>query len=222
MTEGKIRVVVADDQPDVRSAFRLVLDSQPDIVVAGEAPDGEATLEVARHLHPDVVVMDIRMPGIDGLEVTRLLMADPRTAGIRVVVVTTFDLDEYVTRALRLGACGFLLKRSGPTLLIEAVRAAMSGDMLISPQLTVRMFRHLRAPETDIVSKSTLSPREAEIAAHVAQGKTNAEIAAELFISPGTVKTHLANIGDKLGLRNRVGVAAWAWANGVAGTVRNE
>ncbi|MEU4392794.1 response regulator transcription factor [Kribbella sp. NPDC023855] len=222
MSQGKIRVVVADDQPDVRSAFRLVLDSQPDIVVAGEAADGEAALEVARHLRPDVVLMDVRMPCLDGLEVTRQLLQDPRTSDIRVVVVTTFDLDEYVAQALRLGACGFLLKRSGPTLLIESVRAAMSGDMLISPQVTVRLLRHLRAPDSARGGQSVLSRREAEIAAQVAQGKTNAQIAAELFISAGTVKTHLANIGDKLGIRNRVGVAAWAWENGVAGVGRQD
>jgi DNA-binding NarL/FixJ family response regulator len=222
MTERKIRVVVADDQPDVRSAFRLVLDSQPDIVVAGEAADGEQALKVTRHLRPDVVLMDIRMPRLDGLEVTRELLRDPRTADVRVVVVTTFDLDEYVVQALKLGACGFLLKRSGPTLLIESVRAAVSGDMLISPQITVRLLRHLRTPAEADAGKAVLSRRETEIAAQVAQGKTNAEIAAELFISPGTVKTHLANIGDKLGIRNRVGVAAWAWEHGIVGTAQKE
>ncbi|TDO68645.1 DNA-binding NarL/FixJ family response regulator [Kribbella sp. VKM Ac-2571] len=218
MADGKIRVVVADDQADIRSAFRMILDSQPDIVVAGEAADGAAALEVARHLCPDVMLMDIRMPRLDGLEVTERLLGDPRTAGIRIIVVTTFDLDEYVGKALTLGACGFLLKRSGPALLIESIRAAASGDMLISPQVTVRLLSHLneRSGSARLPGSEVLSPREAEIARHVAQGQTNSEIAAELFISAGTVKTHLANIAAKLKVRNRVGIAAWAWEHGIA------
>jgi DNA-binding NarL/FixJ family response regulator len=218
VADQKTRVVIADDQADIRSAFRLILDSQPDMVVAGEAADGGSALEVARQLRPDVMLMDIRMPRLDGLEVTQQLLSDPRTAGIRVIVVTTFDLDEYVGKALALGACGFLLKRSGPALLIESIRAAMSGDMLISPQITVRLLSHLneRARTSRTGGECALSTRELEITRHVAQGQTNAEIAAQLFISPGTVKTHLANIGDKLGIRNRVGIAAWAWEHGVA------
>ena len=218
MPDSKIRVVVADDQADIRSAFRLIVDSQPDMVVAGEAADGQSALDVARHLRPDVMLMDIRMPRMDGLDVTQSLLADPRTAGIRVIVVTTFDLDEYVGKALTLGACGFLLKRSGPALLIEGIRAAMSGDMLISPQITVRLLSHLdgRSKPTATPGTDVLSAREIEIAGHVAQGQTNAEIAVELHISAGTVKTHIANIAGKLGVRNRVGIAAWAWEHGVA------
>jgi DNA-binding NarL/FixJ family response regulator len=217
MSDSKIRVVVADDQADIRSAFRLIVDSQPDMVVAGEAVDGESALQVARHLCPDVILMDIRMPKLDGLEVTQQLLSDPRTAGVRVIVVTTFDLDEYVGKALSLGACGFLLKRSGPNLLIESVRAAMSGDLLISPQITVRLLSHLSRRSTAATAGSEiLSAREIEIARHVAQGQTNSEIASELFISAGTVKTHLANIAGKLGIRNRVGIAAWAWEHGIA------
>jgi DNA-binding NarL/FixJ family response regulator len=217
MSGPRTRILIADDQSDIRSAFRLILDSQPDMVIVGEAADGKAALAGARRLRPDVILMDIRMPGLDGLEVTDQLLSDPATADIRIVVVTTFDLDDYVTRALRLGACGFLLKRSGPPLLIESVRAAMSGDMLVSPQVTVRLLSHLRhdASRSPLPAQQ-LTPREADIARHVAQGKTNAEIAACLFISPGTVKTHLANISDKLGIRNRVGIAAWAWEHGVA------
>lgn len=135
------RILIADDQDDVRIGFRLILDAQPDMTVVGEAADGLKAVELARHLRPDVVLADIRMPGLDGLEVTRLLSGETK-----VIVVTTFDLDEYVHTALRDGASGFLLKRSGPTLLIEAVRAAMAGDALISPQVTVRLLRHLRAP----------------------------------------------------------------------------
>jgi DNA-binding NarL/FixJ family response regulator len=217
MSGPRTRILIADDQSDIRSAFRLILDSQPDMVIVGEAADGKAALAGARRLCPDVILMDIRMPGLDGLEVTDQLLSDPATADIRIVVVTTFDLDDYVTRALRLGACGFLLKRSGPPLLIESVRAAMSGDMLVSPQVTVRLLSHLRhGASRSPLRAQQLTPREADIARHVAQGKTNAEIAACLFISPGTVKTHLANISDKLGIRNRVGIAAWAWEHGVA------
>ncbi len=218
MADQAVRILVADDQPDVRVAFRMVIDAQPDMVTVAEASDGRSALESARRIRPDVVLMDIRMPCLDGLEVTRVLAADPTTAGIRVIVVTTFDLDEYVTRALMLGACGFLLKRSGPVLLVEAVRAAMSGDMLISPQVTVRLLSRIGATgRPGPAGTGGLSGREVEIARHVAAGKTNAEIAAELFISAGTVKTHIANIGAKLGLRNRVGIAAWAWEHGIAG-----
>ncbi|WP_157245319.1 response regulator [Nonomuraea typhae] len=206
------RILIADDQDDVRIGFRLILDSQPDMTVVGEAADGERAVELARHVKPDVVLADIRMPGLDGLEVTRLLAGETR-----VIVVTTFDLDDYVHTALRNGAAGFLLKRSGPTLLIEAIRAAMAGDTLISPQVTVRLLRHLRSPAPDATpSHEALTDREREIAVLVAHGRTNADIASELFISPGTVKTHLANIQRKVGAANRVGIAAWAWSSGAA------
>ncbi|MFJ9076722.1 response regulator [Streptomyces sp. NPDC102278] len=206
------RILIADDQEDIRNGFRLILDSQPDMTVVGEAADGEKAVALARELRPDVVLADIRMPRLDGLEVTRLL--SPQT---RVLVVTTFDLDEYVHTALRNGACGFLLKRSGPALLIEGVRAAMQGDTLISPQITVRLLSRLtqegpvppRAPHP-------LTEREVEIVRLVARGYTNAEIGSELFISAGTAKTHIANVQGKLRVRNRVGIASWAWEHGVA------
>ncbi|SDJ76692.1 response regulator [Nonomuraea jiangxiensis] len=204
-----IRVLVADDQDDVRIGFRLIIDSQPDMTVAGEAADGMRAVDLARHLKPDVVLADIRMPGRDGLEVTRLLARETR-----VIVVTTFDLDDYVHAALRHGACGFLLKRSGPALLVEAIRAAMAGDTLISPQVTVRLLRHLRVPAPDPL-REALTERELEIARLVARGHTNADIAAALFISPGTVKTHVANVQRKVNASNRVGIAAWAWSSGV-------
>jgi DNA-binding NarL/FixJ family response regulator len=160
------------------------------------------------------------MPGLDGLEVTRALAEDPATATVRVIVVTTFDLDEYVARALQVGACGFLLKRSGPVLLVEAVRAAVAGEVLISPQVTVRLLSRgsgtLVTPRSRSGELPGLSPREVEIARAVAEGLTNAEIAADLYVSAGTVKTHVANIAAKLAVRNRVGIAAWAWAHGVA------
>ncbi|MEU8263300.1 response regulator transcription factor [Micromonospora sp. NPDC048999] len=153
-----------------------------------------------------------RMPGIDGLELTRRLAG----TGPRVIVVTTFDLDDYVTTALRDGAYGFLLKRSGPALLVEAVRSAVAGDTLISPQLTVRLLRRLSTAPSALAGADALTVRELEVARSVAHGSTNAEIAAELAISAGTVKTHVANIQTKLGARNRVGIAAWAWSTGQA------
>ncbi|MFF7500483.1 response regulator [Streptomyces lavendulae] len=216
------RILIADDQEDVRNGFRLILDSQPDMTVVGEAADGAEAVELARTLRPDVVIADIRMPRLDGLEVTRLLAGPAAEHPVRVVVVTTFDLDDYVHTALRNGACGFLLKRSGPNLLIEGVRAAMAGDTLIGPQLTVRLLRSLSAPQPrpapePRAAADPLTAREREIALLVARGLTNAEVGAELFISPGTAKTHVANIQAKLAVRNRVGIAAWAWETGLAG-----
>ncbi|MFE1316198.1 response regulator [Kitasatospora phosalacinea] len=212
MAEAATRILLADDQDDIRSGFRLILDSQPDMTVVGEAADGLRAIEQARLLRPDVLLADIRMPGADGLAVTRALAGGPT----RVIVVTTFDDDAYVREALGGGACGFLLKRSGPNLLIEAVRAAMAGDTLISPQITVRLLRDLghvpAAPRA--AAPEPLTEREWEIVALVAQGRTNAEIGAELFISAGTAKTHLANVQAKLGVRNRVAIAAWAWRSG--------
>ncbi|WP_441247200.1 response regulator [Kitasatospora sp. McL0602] len=209
------RILIADDQDDIRSGFRLILDSQPDMTVIAEAADGVTALEKARLLKPDVVLADIRMPGLDGLELTRQLSG----SSSRVVVVTTFDQDDYVHAALQGGACGFLLKRSGPNLLIEAVRAAMAGDTLISPQITVRLLRQLATPAPRAPAPNPLTERESEIVRLVAQGRTNPEIGTELFISAGTVKTHLANIQVKLAARNRVGIAAWAWETGQVAAV---
>ncbi|GLY64961.1 DNA-binding response regulator [Amycolatopsis taiwanensis] len=204
------RILIADDQEGIRGAFRMILDAQPDMTVVAEAADGRTAIDTAKTIKPDVVLADIRMPRADGIEVTRALA----NTGIHVVVVTTFGLDEYVHAALRHGAAGFVLKRSGPTLLIEAIRAAMNGDVLISPQLTVRLLRGSSRPrETSTV---VLTEREDEIVTLVAQGRTNAEIAAELFLSPGTVKNHIASIQRKTDARNRVAIAAWAWATGRA------
>lgn len=215
---GPTRLLIADDQENIRGAFRIILDAQPDMTVIAEAGDGVSAVEQARVLRPDVVLADIRMPRLDGLEVTRILAAPQDGEPIRVIVVTTFDLDEYVHTALRNGACGFLLKRSGPALLAEAVRAAMAGDTLISPQLTVRLLRDLATPSPSPRrgALDRLTDRELEITRLVAQGRTNAEIASELFIAPGTVKNHVAAVQRKLGARNRVGIAAWAWDTGHA------
>lgn len=217
-----IRVLIADDQDMVRTGFRFFLDAQPDITVVAEAADGEEAVALARRVRPDVCLLDIRMPKLDGLEATRLLAGPEVADPMRVVVVTTFDLDEYVYGALRGGACGFLLKDSGPTLLAEAVRAAAAGDSLVSPSVTVRLLKHLT--ETDTPSPAVparpspvtepLTDRELDVVRLVAQGRTNAEIAAELYVSLSTVKTHLSSVQLKLAARNRVEIAAWAWQNG--------
>jgi DNA-binding NarL/FixJ family response regulator len=209
---GVIRVLLADDQEMVRTGFRLILSAEGGIEVVGEAGTGVDAVAAARRLRPDVVLMDIRMPELDGLEATRRLQADPDPP--RIVVVTTFDLDEYVYGALRAGACGFLLKDAGPRLLVEAVRAAAAGDALVSPSVTVRLLEHVTAPGRRASGPGPLSPRELEVVQAVARGRTNAEIAAELFVSLSTVKTHLTNVQAKLDARNRVEIAAWAWEHG--------
>lgn len=209
-----LRVLLADDQAMVRSGFRLILESQPDITVAAEARDGTRAVELARDLRPDVCLVDIRMPGLDGIEVTRALAGPGVADPLRVVIVTTYDTDEYVYGALRAGAIGFLLKDAGPALLVEAVRAAGAGDALISPSVTVRLLERFTAARHPAAAHR-LSERELGIARSIARGATNREIAAELFISLSTVKTHITRIQHKLGVRNRVEIAAWAWENGI-------
>jgi DNA-binding NarL/FixJ family response regulator len=208
-----IRVLVADDQAMIRSGLRLILEDQPDITVVGEAADGAEAITLARQLRPDVCLVDIRMPRGDGIEVTAALAGPGVPDPLRVVIVTTFDLDEYVHGALRAGAAGFVLKDAGPALLAEAVRAAHSGDALISPQLTRRLLQQMPpwAASVSAPPRAPLSGRETEVIRAIAKGRTNNEIAAELFISLSTVKTHLASVQNKLGARNRVEIAAWAW-----------
>jgi DNA-binding NarL/FixJ family response regulator len=213
-----IRVVLADDQEMVRTGFRMILEATDEITVVGEAADGQAAVDLCRRLRPDVALLDIRMPGLDGLEATRRLAGPDVADPVRVVVVTTFDLDEYVHAALLNGATGFLLKDAGPALLVEAVRAAARGDALVSPQVTTRLLRHLStsagARRAAVEPSEPLTSREEEALALVARGLTNAEIGERLYVSVSTVKTHLGSLHAKLGARNRVELAAWAWQSG--------
>ncbi|OEU85069.1 LuxR family transcriptional regulator [Streptomyces abyssalis] len=241
-----IRLLIADDQEMVRSAFRMILNSQPDMEVVAEAADGVEAVEQAQKLRPDVCLLDIRMPGLDGLEATRRLAGPEVPDPLNVLIATTFDLDEYVYRALRNGACGFLLKDGSPALLTEAVRAAASGDAMIAPSVTVRLLsrmtsgggggsgagpgsvdqpgpgarrskaaaRHHRAQGGQRApAEEVLTPRELDVVRLVARGRTNEELADELYVTLSTVKTHLANAQRKLAARNRVEIAAWAWEN---------
>ena len=210
-----ISVVIADDQAMIRAGFGMILAAEDDIEVVGEAADGVQAVEQCRRLRPDVVLMDIRMPRMDGLEALRQLNTP---GGPKVLVVTTFDNDEYVYRALHGGACGFLLKDSGATLLVEAIRAAASGEALVSPSITLRLLRSFTTKSAPPAPRTDLSARELDVVRLVAIGQTNAEIAASLHISVGTVKTHLGSVQTKLPARNRVEIAAWAWQSGLATT----
>ncbi|MET0234195.1 MAG: response regulator transcription factor [Kibdelosporangium sp.] len=216
-----ITVLLADDQTLVRSGMRMLLEDQPDITVVAEAGNGVDAVALARELRPDVCLIDIRMPRLDGIEVTRALAGPGVRDPLRVVVVTTFDLDEYVYGALRSGAVGFILKDTGPALLAEAVRAASVGDALVSPSITMRLLRRFTATDADpgkATAAKPLSEREAEVARAIAKGRTNQEIGAELFISLSTVKTHVAGIQAKLKARNRTEIAVWAWNNNLMHT----
>jgi len=213
-----IRVMLADDQAVVRAGLRTILESQPDMEIAGEAADGAEALALAAALHPDVVMMDIRMPVIDGIKATRTLTQS--ATGAHVLVLTTYGLDEYVYEALRAGAAGFLLKTDPPDRIIEAVRIVNAGDALLGPQTTRRLIeRFLASPAPHIpmpAELGTLTDRELEVMREIARGLTNREIAARLYIGEGTVKTHVARILTKLGLRDRVQVVVYAYEHGVA------
>jgi DNA-binding NarL/FixJ family response regulator len=209
-----IRVLIADDQAIIRNGLRIMLDSQPDIEVVGEAADGQVAVRLARDLQPDVCLFDIRMPVLDGVAATRILAGPDVPDPMVVVVITTFDLDEYVYGALRAGARGFLLKDAGPELLAQAVRSAADGEALIAPSVTVRLLRTFAdvpagRPATQPIAQ--LTAREEDVLLAVARGLTNLEIADSLYISLSTVKTHLASLMAKLGARNRVEIAMWAY-----------
>jgi DNA-binding NarL/FixJ family response regulator len=209
-----IRVLVADDQDLVRAGLRMILDAQPDIEVVDEAADGREAVALARELRPDVCLLDIRMPDVDGIEATRQLAGPDVADPIAIVVITTFDLDEYVHGALKAGARGFLLKDAGPELLVQAIQSAASGDALIAPSVTARLLAAFSDALTATPPAQPVEPltaREEEVLLRVARGRTNAEIADELYISLSTAKTHLASLMGKLGARNRVELAMWAY-----------
>jgi DNA-binding NarL/FixJ family response regulator len=214
-----VRVVVADDQLLVRAGFRVLVDSAPDLEVTGEAGDGVEAVDLARRERPDVVLMDIRMPRMDGLEATRRIVADELLAGVRVLVLTTFDLDEYVYQALRAGASGFLLKDTPPADLLAAIRVVAAGDALLAPRVTRRLIEEFaRRPEPAAVAPAALAAltdREREVLALVARGLSNAEISERLFVSAATTKTHVSRVLAKLGARDRAQLVMLAYETGL-------
>ncbi len=215
-----IGVLIADDQALVRRGFRMILEIEPDLEVVGEAANGMEAVDGCRGLRPDVVLMDVRMPVLDGIDATRQITADPERAATRVVMLTTFDMDEYVYEALRAGASGFLLKDVQPELLVAGIRAVHGGDSLLAPSVTRRMidsFVSTPRIRDDGARKAlaTLTKREREILLMLARGLTNAEIASESFVSETTVKTHVGRILMKLGLRDRVQVVIFAYEAGL-------
>jgi DNA-binding NarL/FixJ family response regulator len=213
-----ISVLLADDQALVRAGFRALLDAQDDIEVVGEADNGEEAVQLTKAVAPDVVLMDIRMPGVDGLAATRTIAADERLSAVRIVILTTFELDEYVFEALRAGASGFLVKDTEPVELIRAVRAVAGGEALLSPSVTRRLIAEFasrakeptRTPELD-----HLTEREREVMALVAEGLSNEEIAARIFVSPATAKTHVSRAMIKLNARDRAQLVVFAYESGL-------
>ena len=214
-----VRVLLADDHALARTGLRMVLDAEPDIEVVGEAATGRQAVHSAGRLAPDVVLMDVRMPEMDGIAATRSIVAGEDAP--RVLILTTFDLNEYVYDALAAGASGFLLKDAGPEQLIHAIRVVAAGDALLAPSVTRRLIDELVVPGRRRVGTvrelDELTPREREVLGLVAQGLSNAEIAELLVVEETTVKTHLASLQTKLGARNRVELAAWAWETGRMG-----
>ncbi|MFE1869987.1 response regulator [Streptomyces sp. NPDC059496] len=213
-----IRVLLADDQLLVRAGFRALLDAQPDIEVAGEAADGEEAVRLVRELHPDVVLMDIRMPVLDGLAATRRIGEDGSLAAVRVVMLTTFELDEYVFEAIRSGASGFLVKDTEPEELLRAVRAVVAGDALLSPGVTRRLIAEFAARSKQPATTAglgRLTDREREVMALVGMGLSNEEIARRLVVSPLTAKTHVSRTMVKLGARDRAQLVVLAYESGL-------
>ncbi|MGX1808884.1 response regulator [Nocardia sp. NPDC055321] len=213
-----IRVVIADDQALVRAGFAALLNAQDGIEVVGEAENGDQAVRRVRELAPEVVLMDIRMPVLDGLAATRAIAADPDLAGVRVIVLTTFELDEYVFEAMRAGATGFLVKHTEPADLVKAVRVVAGGDALLSPSVTRRLvaeFATHAKPAPATTALSVLTDREREVMALVAEGLTNAEIAGRLFMSPATARTHVSRILVKLGARDRTQLVVIAYESGM-------
>ncbi|HEY5224804.1 MAG TPA: response regulator transcription factor [Microbacteriaceae bacterium] len=214
-----ISILIVDDQALVRMGFRMVLDAEPDLRVVGEASDGREAIARAAALHPDIVLMDVRMPGLDGIAATRQIVAE--LADTRVIVLTTFDLDEYAFGGLRAGASGFLLKDARPAELLSAIRSVAAGDAVVSPRITKRMLELFGTslPATSehraVDAAAALTPREREVLAAIAEGLSNTEIAAKLFLTESTVKTHVGRVLAKLGLRDRVHAVIFAYENGL-------
>jgi DNA-binding NarL/FixJ family response regulator len=215
-----IGILIVDDQPLLRTGFRMILEAEPDLRIVGEAGDGRAAVEAARRLRPDVVLMDIRMPVMDGVEATRQLAGPGVSAPVRVLILTTFELDEYIVEALRGGASGFLLKDVPPDELVAAIRTIADGGALLAPSVTRRLldtFAH-RLPSTDATARAAtadLTEREREVLGLIAAGKSNAEIADELVVSETTVKTHVSRVLMKLDLRDRVQAVVYAYESGL-------
>ena len=215
-----INVVIADDQALLRAGFRVLVDSMPDMKVVGEAADGSEAVSLARTWQPDVVLMDVRMPNVDGLEATRQITADPATAGVRVLILTTFDLDDYVYEALRAGASGFVLKDTSPEDLLAGIRVVAAGEGLLSPSVTRRLIREFAGRAAPAQAGTgvldVLTEREREVLTEVARGLSNSEIASQLHMSVATAKTHVSRILSKLGARDRTQLVVLAYETGLA------